>query len=203
MVRCFPSTAGRVRVLFGLALFALGAGAARADIIPQDPTVTSNGSNFTWTYDVNLTNDETLQTNNYFTIYDFAGYVPGTNFQPADWVFSSAMTGKTPSRVKPIDNPNIPNLTWTYTGTATIGPGPTDLGFFGADSKYSRETVGNFAAEAIKYAPGKPGNGKPVDNVGSIGVPTSTIPEVGSLTLLLPGLAPLGLVLRRRVRSAR
>ena len=202
MVRCFPSTAGRVRVLFGMALIALGAGAARADIIPDINSVTPNGSNFTWTYDVALTNDETLQSGNFFTIYDFAGYVPGTNFQPANWVFSSAMTGKTPSRVSPIDSPTIPNLTWTYTGS-TVGPGPLDLGLFGADSKYSRQIVGMFAAEAIKYAPGKPGDGKPVDNVGSLAVPTSTIPEAGSLTMLLPGLAPLGLALRRRSRRTR
>ena len=203
MVRCFPNTAGRVRVLFGLALFALGAGAARADIIPEVSNVTPNGSNFSWSYDVALTNDETLQRDNFFTIYDFAGYVPGTNVQPADWVFSSANTGKTPSRVTPVDDPNIPNLTGTYTGS-TIWPGPIDLGIFGADSKYGRTTTGMFAAEAIKYAPGKPGNGKPVDNVGSVGVPQpSTIPEVGSLTLLLPGLAPLGLVLRRRSSKTR
>ena len=202
MVRGFPSTAGRARVLFGMALFALGAGAARADIIPSISTVTANGSNFTWSYDAQLTNDETLQSGNFFTIYDFAGYVPGTNFQPSGWVFSSANVGKTPSRVSPTDNPNIPNLTWTYNGS-TIGPGPIDLGFFGADSKYNTQTLGMFAAEAIKYAPGRPGNGKPVDNVGSEAVPASAIPETNSLTLLIPGLAPLGVALRRRLRRAR
>ncbi|HZT43762.1 MAG TPA: PEP-CTERM sorting domain-containing protein [Chthonomonadaceae bacterium] len=187
---------GRVTSLMGAALVIFGLGSARADIIVKDPTVTPNGSNFTWTYDVTLTNDETVQTNNFFTIYDFNGFVPGTNFQPADWVFSSANVGKTPSKVKPQDNPKIPNLTWTYTGTATIGPGPTDLGLFGADSTIGTEHVGTFATEAIKYAPGKPGNGKPVDNVGSVGVPY--VPESSSLLLLLPGLAPLGILLRKR-----
>ena len=187
--------------LLGLAFFALGT--SRADIIPEVQSVVSNGSgNFTWTYQANLTNDEIVKKGNYFTIYDFAGFISGTNFQPADWVFSSAMTGKTPSRVSPIDDSTIPNLTWTYTGKTNIGPGPADLGLFGADSKYGKTQIGNFAAEAIKYSPGKPGNGKPVDNVGSVGIPMATIPEPSALALLLPGLAPLGLVLRQRARQA-
>ena len=186
--------------IMGTALLVGLGGLARADIIPEVSTVTPNGSNFTWTYSASLTNDETLQSGNFFTIYDFAGYVSGTNFQPANWVFSSANVGVTPSRVTPTDNPSIPNLTWTYTGP-NVGPGPVDLGLFGADSTFSNTKIGDFAAEAIKYAPGKPGNGLPVDNVGSVGVPTghvSVIPEASSLLLLLPGLAPLGLLLKRR-----
>ncbi|HZT44094.1 MAG TPA: hypothetical protein VFA07_18160, partial [Chthonomonadaceae bacterium] len=184
----------------GGALLLFSGDLARADIIPNLSTVTPNGSNFTWTYTASLTNDETLQSGNFFTIYDFAGFVSGTNFQPADWVFSSANVGKTPSRVTPNDDPTIPNLTWTYTGP-NVGPGPVDLGLFGADSTFSNTKEGWFAAEAIKYAPGKPGNGKPVDNVGQTGVPTghqNVIPEASSLLLLLPGLAPLGMLLRKR-----
>ncbi|HLV80523.1 MAG TPA: hypothetical protein VKT32_09590 [Chthonomonadaceae bacterium] len=177
------------------ALAACGGAAARADVIVSNQSVTPNGSNFTWTYDVNLTNDETVQINSFFTIYDFRGFVPGTDFGPSGWIFSSANLGKTPSRVTPTDNPHVPNLTWTYSGS-TIGPGPVDLGQFGADSTLSSSTLGEFATEAIKYAPGKPGNGTPVDNIGSVGVPS--VPEVDSLVLLLPGLVPLGMLLRRR-----
>src|SRR5579885_3211044 len=133
MVLRFSKTVGRAGVLFGMALLTAGAGRVRADIIPELSTVTPSGSNFTWTYDAQLTNDETLQTNNFFTIYDFNGLVGGTNFQPANWTFSSALVGKTPSLVTPTDNPKIPNLTWTYSGP-TLGPGPLDLGLFGADS---------------------------------------------------------------------
>ena len=183
--------------LLGVGLLALWGGSVQADIIPELSTVTPSGSNFTWTYDAALTNDETLQSGNFFTIYDFNGMVAGTNFQPANWTFSSALVGVTPSKVTPNDNPKIPNLTWTYTGP-NIGPGPLDLGLFGNDSTKSNTKIGQFAAEAIKYAPGKPGNGKPIDNIGSTGVPQGIIPEADSLLLLLPGLAPLGLLLRRR-----
>ena len=191
----------RALPLAGAALLMLSSGSlARADIIPEVSTVTPNGANFTWTYTASLTNDETLQSGNFFTIYDFNGFVPGTNFQPANWVFSSANVGVTPSKVTPNDNPSIPNLTWTYTGP-NVGPGPVDLGLFGADSTIGTTATGQFAAEAIKYAPGKPGNGKPVDNIGSVGVPgqMNVIPESASLLLLLPGLAPLGLLLRKRL----
>ncbi|HLK61267.1 MAG TPA: hypothetical protein VKU00_32255 [Chthonomonadaceae bacterium] len=182
----------------GLGLL-LAAGASRADLIPELQSVAPNGSgHFTWSYNVDLTNDEVVKKGTFFTIYDFAGFVPGTNFQPSGWVFSSSMLGNTPLRVAPVDNPNIPNLSWTYTGKTRLGPGPLDLGLFGADSNSGRAQLGNFAAEAIKYAPGKPGNGRPVDNIGSIGVPVPSVPEPGALALLLPGLAPLGLLLRKR-----
>ena len=177
--------------LAGAALL-LGSGSlARADIIPEVSTVTPNGSNFTWTYTAALTNDETLQSGNFFTIYDFAGFVSGTNFQPANWVFSSANVGVTPPRVTPTDNPNIPNLTFTYTGP-NVGPGPVDLGLFGADSTFSKATLGNFAAETVK-----------ADNMGQVEVsarPAGVIPEPSSLVLLLPGLVPLGVLLRKRRR---
>ena len=187
--------------LFGLGLMALSFGTAGADIIPELQTVAPNGSNFTYTYDAQLTNDETLHRDNFFTIYDFNGYVAGTNFQPANWIFSSAMVGKTPSLVTPTDNPKIPNLTWTYAGP-TLGPGPLDLGLFGADSTLGNTKTGTFAAEAIKFAPGKPGDGKPIDNVGSTGVPSGTIPEPSSILMLLPGLAPLGMALRKHRNRA-
>ena len=188
----------RTASLLGLGLFALGTQAARADIIPNEQSITPSVNGFTWTYNAAVTNDETLQTNNFFTIYDFNGYVAGTNFQPANWTFSSALVGKTPSNTTPTDNPKIPNLTWTYSGP-TLGPGPLDLGLFGADSTTANYKVGFFGAEGTKYAPGKPGDGLPVDNVGFTGVPAGTIPESSSILMLLPGLAPLGMVLRRRI----
>ncbi len=190
----------RVTSVLGAALFVLGLGTARADIIVKDPTVTNSVSNpgaFTWTYDV--TNDEEIDTahgTNFFTIYDFAGFIPGSNFQPSGWVFSSSNVGLTPPHITVTDNPAIPNLTWTYTGAEVNGP--QDLGNFGADSTIGTQKVGSFATEAVKNSPGHPADETPVDNVGSVGVPNSVIPESSSLLLLLPGLAPLGVLLRKR-----
>src|SRR6266849_3357610 len=125
----------------GMSLVALG-GAAHADIIPHLISVTPDGPNFRWTYEADLTNDERLDlTKNpaFFTIYDFAGLVPGTNMQPVDWTFSSALLGVTPPKTVPDDNAGVPNLTWTYTG-GIVGPGPLLLGDFSADSIYRAET---------------------------------------------------------------
>jgi hypothetical protein len=187
--------------LAGALLLLSSGNLARADIIPTVVSVSPHGSNFTWTYDAAMTSDENLKSGNFFTIYDFDGYVSGTNFQPSHWVFSSALVGKTPPKVVPDDNPLIPNLTWTYSGPKT-GPGPVDLGHFGADSTLGMVKTGEFASEATKHAPGMPTNGKPVDNIGFTGVP-GIIPETSALLLLLPGLAPLGLWALSREHSSR
>jgi hypothetical protein len=183
----------------GVSLLAM-VGAARADIIPSLNSITPSGSNFRWTYRANLTVDEKVKKNNFFTIYDFLGFIPGSNLQPANWVFSSALVGKTPSKVLPDDDPMILNLTWKYTGNTTLGPGTLNLGMFSALSHYGNQGMDDFAAEATKYAPGDAGNNKPIANVGSVGVPANPVPEPCSLALLGLGAAPL-LARRRRARS--
>jgi hypothetical protein len=182
--------------LLGISLLALSVGSARADIVPATPTITPHGSHFTWSYDVTLTHNATLTSGNFFTLYDFAGFVPSTNFQSANWVFSSALVGKTPQHQKPLDNPAIPNLTWTYTGP-NLGRGTLDLGLFGADSKSSSQTMGSFASETAN--PEGLGN---IHKQGEVNVPDgpALVPEPSSLLLLVPGLMPLGLLLRKRQR---
>src|SRR5204862_3612716 len=89
--------------------------AARADIIPTLSSVTGSSPNFTWNYSANVTIDETVNTGDFFTIYDFGSIAPGSNTQPSGWTFSQALVGPTPSLVTPTDNASILNLTWTYT----------------------------------------------------------------------------------------
>ncbi|HZT40881.1 MAG TPA: hypothetical protein VFA07_01765 [Chthonomonadaceae bacterium] len=188
---------GRVAFLLSLGLLAGSAGTARADIIPELSTVASlSKGQFLYTYQADLTNDEVVQNGNYFTIYDFNGFVPGSNDQPADWIFSSANVGVTPSRVTPHDNPRILNLTWTYSGSTQVGPGPVSLGQFSAVSADTLMHRGDFAAEATKYVAGGTGNGTPVDNIGKTGVPG--VPESNAAYLLVAGLTPLGLLYRKR-----
>lgn len=191
--------------MLGLGLLATGAMHARADIVPQTPTVTPTGSNYTWTYDVQLANDYSVRRDNFFTIVDFTGFVPGTNFQPKNWVFSSSGVGQMPSGIHVPDNASIPDLTWTYTGSV-IGPGPADLGNFGAVSIYNQQKLNFYTAVTNSYVAGKPGTGVNLPNLGVVYTPSSTatnfVPEMGSLTLLLPGLAPLALMIRKRVSRA-
>jgi hypothetical protein len=170
------------------------AGSAHADIIPTLDTITSVGaSDFSWSYRATLTQDENAVSggNNggdYFTIYDFGGFVPGSNDQPAGWTFSFKLIGKTPPLVTPTDDHHIYNLTWHYVGGSGLPPeitGPINLGLFSADSTTDQLRLGNFAAEATKNT--GPFSGTPVDNVGSVAIP---IPEMSAL---LPMIGVLGL----------
>ena len=183
-------------LVLGLLLFGLVQ--SRADILPELQSVTRSGKDYRWTYQVDLTSGERLRKGNYFTIYDFAGFVPGSNFQPANWVFSAAMIGKTPRNFSVRDNPAIPNLSWTYAGKTKLGPGLMGLGLFGALSVYSSKQQGSFVGVGVRYAPHAHGNGRQMFTTGTVEVPAATIPEANTLLLLLTGLLPMGLLLQKR-----
>ena len=139
--------------LFAAALVA-GAVAtpASAGLLPVSVSIQPEAGNFRWTYSVVLPTDMKLQAGNYFTIYDFGGYVAGsggvTSPFPDDtaagyWSFSTTKTGPTPDRLNPQDDPNVDNLTWTYNGP-TIPSGKETLGNFHATSTYEQSQVSFF-----------------------------------------------------------
>src|SRR5207253_8776458 len=72
-------------LLAGLGLPLLATPAARAGLIPNKITVTPDGENFRWTYNVVVTSDLYVSKGDFFTIYDFAGADPSTITQPATW----------------------------------------------------------------------------------------------------------------------
>src|ERR1700694_443249 len=119
----------RKACILGLVLFGSVSFIARGDIIPTLSSVTGSSPNFTWNYAANVTVDQTINTGDFFTIYDFGTIAPGSNTQPTGWTFSQALIGPTAALTSPTDNPNILNLTWTYTGTAPIS-GSGALGMF-------------------------------------------------------------------------
>lgn len=141
-------------------LFAVGivatalAAPAQAGIIPASVTITPESGNFRWTYSIVLPTDQKLQAGDYFTIHDFGGLVPGTNSQPADWAYSSAMSGPVPSGLAPIDNPAIDNLTFTY-GGATIPSGQVGLGNFWAVSTVRESVTVAFTAQNPQASSGR------------------------------------------------
>src|SRR5258708_32686132 len=106
--------------ILGLVLFGSVSFIARGDIIPTLSSVTGSSPNFTWNYSANVTVDQTINTGDFFTIYDFGTIAPGSNMQPTGWTFSQALLGPTAALTSPTDNPNILNMTWTYKGTAAI-----------------------------------------------------------------------------------
>src|SRR5215212_5297489 len=190
----------------GMGLLAM-VGPARADIVPTLnalPSAVPGG--FLWEYDAQLTQQQFLKAGDFFTIFDFNGYVPGSGTVPnVNWTFLSLNTGLLPAGLSGIvDSPSIPNLTWTYTGPNTSN-GPTDLGLFTAKSIFGDLGTGMYGAMGHKWSKigtfVLPDHGNPTMNKGPINTPAPVVPEPCSMALLGLGAAPL-LRLRRRNRKA-
>jgi hypothetical protein len=179
-------------------------GTASAGIIPISVTVTPEAGNFRWTYAIQLPTDMKLQAGDYFTIYDFGGYVDGSLFaNPAAdtgaWTMTTAKVA-VPIGLNPNNDETIPDLTFKYTGPAVL-VGGLGLGNFGASSTVGTSTATDFTAQNRQFstneldrnivdtiAPGVP----PID-------PPSGVPEPTTLALAGIGL-PL-LAAARRFRN--
>lgn len=187
--------------LITLIAFATTGSAVRADIIPSFAGTTPSGTNTVWSYHIDITTDAQVTTGDFFTIYDFGPFIAGSNTQMVDWTFSSSLVTAPPFGTIPPDDPNIANLTWTYTGTTPI-PASSVPGLFSvtvATSQFQgapQTRPGYFAAQATRV----PGNdsGK-LNNVGRISVPVP-IPEPTSVSLILLAAAGSGLKAIRRRR---
>ncbi len=130
------------------------AGTASAGLLPVSVTVQPEAGNFRWTYSVVLPTDMKLQSGNYFTIYDFAGYQAGSGSVTATspdpsfaafWSLSTSNLGPTPDRLNPQDDPMIENLTFMYNGP-TIPSGQLTLGNFAATSLFGEAGESFFTA---------------------------------------------------------
>lgn len=177
------------------------AGESHAGLLPVNATTTPDGGNYRYSYNVVLTSDSTIRTGDYFTIYDFQGLVANSNVQPANFAYSSATVGPTPSGTSPTDSPTVSNVTWTYTGPDTV-VGQTSLGNFMVQSAYNTTTDGVFTSTTHREV-----DGKTDSNITETEVPVPTavvvsgVPEPTSLALLGIGL-PLAFLLgfhRRRL----
>lgn len=197
-----------------LAVLAAFAGPATAGLLPVSVTVQPEAGNFRWTYSVVLPTDMKLQSGDFFTIYDFAGYIPGsasvsaTSPDPsfADfWSASTANVGPTPDRLNPQDDPMTPNLTFRYNGP-TIPSGQLTLGNFSATSMFGNTQDSFFTATNPRAADGQI-DSNITSTLSPVGreVPGS-IPTPEPTTLLLAGLGlplvGLGRGLRRKPQAA-
>jgi hypothetical protein len=169
------------KALFGLITIGVTILAARGDIIPtlNPGTPASTAGGFLWNYGVNVTVDQQVNPGDFFTIYDFGTFNPGSNLQPANWTFSSSNTGINPSLVNPTDNASLANLTWTYNGTTAI-TGAQLIGQFSVVAATNQLATGSFAAQGTRS--GGPNVGTAIDNVGTVSVP---VPEMSTLLPIL------------------
>jgi hypothetical protein len=136
------------------AVVGLAGGTAQAGLLPTSVTVFPEAGNYRWQYAIVLPTDMKLQAGNYFTIYDFAGLVPGTVIAPDEnWTVSTPNVGATPSLLNPTDNAAIPNLVFTYKGP-TIPAGQLGLGNFMATSTFDTRAEVSFTAETNRSSDG-------------------------------------------------
>jgi hypothetical protein len=154
-------------------------------IQPTLEKVTSEADG-TATYHYKIKIDETVRVESqgkdpspdFFTIYNFAGVVPGSEKQPDGWAFSTSTSGVTPYRngrtvIEPIDVEGIPNLTWSRTGPPLRGP--AEISGFSVRSKIKDTMVGEYASQVTRNSPGTLTAATPEDlkeaRIGSVTTP--------------------------------
>ena len=189
------------RVTKGLyaALLAGGLSAvAQAAIIPVYQSAVQDGSDYRWTYDASVGTGFQVEPGDYFTIYDFGG-LDGNPQMPSGWSYSTADVGPVPILLLPIDDPTIPNVTFTYTGSTAIN-GSDDIGLFSVDALGNQQVNAQWTSYSHRL--GGDQDGEFASDIGSTVVPEQITnpnnPEPATVGILAGGVGILGLRRQKR-----
>lgn len=184
-------------------VFIAGAGIANAGIVVSSggalcaSAVAPEGANFRWCYSALLEAGSRVDPNDFFTIYDINGLVPGSNLNPGNWAAGMNLSGTTPFGVTPADDAAVNNLTWTFSDEVMFDPsGAAWLGSFSFLSTSGVAGTDSFAAQASLDV-----SGTAVSNMGELAVPSaviSQVPEPGTFGLLGTALVGLAALKRRK-----
>src|SRR5205814_4797095 len=102
--------------MLGLLALAGMAFTAKGSIGLEEPSITGSNGTFSWNYSGTIFQGETITPGSFFTIFDFGTITQGSDSEPSGWSFSTNLAGTTPIGTPTIkDDPNVLNLTWTYT----------------------------------------------------------------------------------------
>jgi hypothetical protein len=123
-------------VLGGLGLLA-AAPAAQADSIDLvfNGAVGPIAGVYTYSYSASVTGTSRVEAGDYFVIYDFTGLISGTE-TTSNGLFTISEPGNVgpiPVGTAPGDNPNLPNVVFTYTGAPFPVGAPTGSNTFLTD----------------------------------------------------------------------
>jgi hypothetical protein len=180
-----------------------GVSETRADVLLDGtfPVVTQTAAGtYLYTYNPVLTSQTRFDAGDYFTFYDFGGFVRVTS-APATFTFTTQPVGPSPvvtlfGNVIPNDDPSITNVTFTFLDGPIIG-GPIPLGTFQIESLLPPGTLKSFAATSSQANTG-------LQN-GNVTNYLAPVPEPGEWAvggIFAAGLAGLVLRARRRQRAA-
>lgn len=183
-----------------LGLLALATPTQAGIIVTNESMYDAGGGLTTFTYSVNIAQDDGIKFGDFFRVNDFAGYVPGSILAPAGWSASVQL-------VSPLLPPNVVltwgdeaslfNLIFVYTGPTTLF-GPQAINGFSADTIFNQDStrLKDFVGRNTKSL--GPATGTFVDSVGSLIVPTNPVPEPSTVGLMALGLALSGIPWMKR-----
>jgi len=190
-------------VLAGAGLLGAGASDARAGFtITLDVGSPTGSGPYTYNYTATIPDGDEIRNGDFFRIYDFYGYVSGSISAPSGWLPTVQNATSTPPPnviLSHGDDPNVPNLIFTYNPTVVV-TGPTSISGFRAQSSFPLPpggTIKDFVGRDTKST--GPTAGTPVDSIGDVRVPA--VPEPTSV--LSSGLGIILLSLGYAVRSCR